>query len=208
MANEQDISRQLAKLLELDPQATARTIELLDNGNTVPFIARYRKEVTGDMSDDTLRELERQLARIRQLEDRRSDVLRLIDEQGKLSPELRAKIAAASTSTELEDLYRPFRPKRRTRASIAREAGLLPLAQAIKDPAKTMADVNLLAAKLGATENFPDANAAIGGAGDILAEALAETAQVRELVRGETYGRLPPKREAEEGRRFGLSLVL
>lgn len=183
MTNEHNILRRLAGLLNIDLKAVSKTVALLDSGNTVPFIARYRKDETGGMSDNTLRELERELQRIRQLEERRSDVIRLIDEQGKMLPELLKAIKNAATATELEDLYRPFRPKRRTRASVAREAGLLPLAQAIKDPDVRLTDVSRLAAKLGTTEAFEDADAAIGGASDILAEALAETPQVRALLR-------------------------
>lgn len=183
MANDQHIQRQLADLLDINLKAISTTVGLLDSGNTVPFIARYRKDMTGGMSDDTLRELERQLQRLRQLEERRSDVVRLIEEQGLMVPELQVQINKATTTTELDDLYRPFRPKRRTRASIAREAGLMPLAQAIKNPDVPLADVKRMAAKLGNTEAFSDAEAAIGGASDILAESLAETPQVRALLR-------------------------
>src|SRR5690606_16110668 len=109
----------------------AQTIQLLDDGNTIPFIARYRKERTGELDEDVLRRLAARLESLRALEARRADILRLLEEQGNLTPELAAAVRAADTLQRLEDLYLPYRPKRRTRASIAREKGLEPLAHII-----------------------------------------------------------------------------
>src|SRR5690349_24801657 len=124
------------------PQVEA-AIALLDGKATVPFIARYRKEATGGLDDTQLRVLEERLTYLRELEERRAAILKSIDEQGKLTPELSAAITAAATKAELEDLYLPFKPKRRTKAEIARERGLGPLAEAIL--ANRSADPQLLA---------------------------------------------------------------
>ena len=119
---------QIAAELKVRPAQVNAAVELLDGGATVPFIARYRKEVTGELDDIQLRELEARLAYLRELEERRTAVLKSIGEQGKLTPELRAAIEAAVTKQDLEDLYLPFKIKRRTKAMIAREAGIEPLA--------------------------------------------------------------------------------
>src|SRR5690606_16367636 len=135
----------LAGELGAKPQQIAAAIELLDGGATVPFIARYRKEATGGLDDTVLRNLEVRLIYVRELEERRAAVLESIEQQGKLSEELAKEIRAADTKQRLEDLYAPYKPKRRTRAQIAREAGLEPLADAIVadpscDPAALAAD--------------------------------------------------------------------
>ena len=119
---------QIAAELKVRPAQVQAAVDLIDGGATVPFIARYRKEVTGNLDDVQLRELDARLAYLRELEERRAAVLKSIDEQGKLTPELRAAIDAAPTKQELEDLYLPYKPKRRTKAMIAREAGIEPLA--------------------------------------------------------------------------------
>jgi len=119
---------QIAAELKVRPAQVNAAVELLDGGATVPFIARYRKEATDNLDDIQLRELEARLSYLRELEERRSAVLKSIEEQGKLTPELRAAIDAAPTKQELEDLYLPYKPKRRTKGMIAREAGLEPLA--------------------------------------------------------------------------------
>ena len=118
----------IAKLLNVPLKGMSAVIELLDEGATVPFIARYRKEVTGNLDEVQIRDIQEKLEYFRELEDRRETVLASIQEQGKLTPELKAKIEAALEKTELEDLYLPYKPKRRTKASIAREKGLEPLA--------------------------------------------------------------------------------
>src|SRR6266852_750419 len=119
----------LSKLFSLPLKGVLAVIELLDEGSTVPFIARYRKEVTGNLDEVQIRAIEEKLAYFRELEERRETILNSINEQGKLTPELRAKIEAVLEKNELEDLYLPYKPKRRTKASIAREKGLEPLAQ-------------------------------------------------------------------------------
>src|SRR5688572_6396233 len=124
-------TKQIAANLRLPAKDVDATIELLDAGNTLPFIARYRKESTGSLDEEQIRAISEQLESLRALDARRATVLYTIEEQGKLTAELREKIEAASTLTELEDLYQPYRPRRRTRASMAREKGLEPLAQLI-----------------------------------------------------------------------------
>jgi uncharacterized protein len=118
------IIRQIAAEIKVTEHQVRAAVDLLDGGATVPFIARYRKEVTNGLDDIQLRELEARLAYLRELEDRRAAVLKSIDEQGKLTPELRAALDAAPTKQELEDLYLPFKPRRRTKGMMAREAGL------------------------------------------------------------------------------------
>src|SRR6476620_9621558 len=118
----------LAQVLNIPMKGLAAVIELLDEGATVPFIARYRKEVTGNLDEVQIRDIQEKLEYFRELEERRETVLASISEQGKLTPELKAKIDAAMEKTELEDLYLPYKPKRRTKASIARDKGLEPLA--------------------------------------------------------------------------------
>src|ERR1700736_2565786 len=125
------IVQRIATELTAQPRQVAAAVQLLDEGSTVPFIARYRKEVTGNLDDTQLRTLEERLLYLRELEDRRATIIASIDEQGKLTDELRAAIEGADSKQVLEDLYLPYKPKRRTRAQIAREAGLEPLADAL-----------------------------------------------------------------------------
>ena len=127
----QKIIRQIAAEIKVNEQQVRTAVELLDGGATVPFIARYRKEVTGGLDDIQLRELEYRLGYLRELEDRRDTVLNSIEEQGKLTPELRAALDAAATKQDLEDLYLPYKPRRRTTGQIARENGIEPLADAL-----------------------------------------------------------------------------
>src|SRR6266705_5309282 len=126
-----DLAQSLSKELGLQSGQVARTITLLDEGNTIPFIARYRKEVTGSLDEVQIQAIADRAGALRALFERKADVRRLIDGQGRLTPELAAAIAAASTLQEVEDLYLPYRPKRKTRASVAREKGLAPLADII-----------------------------------------------------------------------------
>ncbi|MFA5596435.1 MAG: Tex-like N-terminal domain-containing protein, partial [Pusillimonas sp.] len=152
----------LAEELGVRPAQVAATVELLDSGATVPFIARYRKEVTGGLDDTVLRNLEVRLIYVRELEDRRATVFESIEQQGKLTPELSAELQAATTKQRLEDLYAPYKPKRRTRAQIAREAGLEPLADAILND--TNADPAVLASNyLNADAGVADAKSALDG---------------------------------------------
>ena len=125
------INQKLSKELNLRENQVKNTIELIDAGNTIPFIARYRKEVTGGMSDEVLRDFFERLTYLRNLETRKEEIIRLIDEQGKLTDELKAQIENAEIMAELEDLYRPYKQKKRTRATIAKEKGLEPLANII-----------------------------------------------------------------------------
>lgn len=166
---------QLAAELKVRPAQVHAAVELLDGGATVPFIARYRKEATDNLDDTQLRELEARLGYLRELEERRAAVLKSIDEQGKLTPELRSAIEAAPTKQELEDLYLPYKPKRRTKGMIAREAGLEPLAD------KLFADPSLdphaeAAAFVNAEGGFADVPAVLDGVRDLLSERWAEDA--------------------------------
>jgi len=174
-AVETSIVEAIASEIGCRPAQAAAAIGLLDEGSTVPFVARYRKEVTGGLDDTQLRKLEERLAYRRELETRRAAILSAIDGQGKLTPELSQKITAAITKAEIEDLYAPFKPKRRTKGEIAKEKGLGPLADAL------FADRTLEPATAAAgyvTEAVPDIKAALDGARDILAERFAETPEL------------------------------
>ncbi|MCO5159027.1 MAG: RNA-binding transcriptional accessory protein [Aquamicrobium sp.] len=174
-ADIEHLATRIAEEIGAKPQQAKAAIGLLDEGSTVPFIARYRKEVTGGLDDTQLRLLSERLAYLRELEARRDTILNSIREQGKLTPELEASIASAPTKAELEDIYLPYKPKRRTKAQIAIERGLEPLAEAIL--ATRAADPAELAAAYVAGE-VPDAKAALEGARDILAERFAENAEL------------------------------
>ncbi|MBP3360503.1 MAG: RNA-binding transcriptional accessory protein [Clostridia bacterium] len=158
-------------------------IELIDDGNTIPFIARYRKEKTGEMSDEVLRSFFDRLSYLRSLEDKKSETARLIDEQGKLTEEISASIAAAATLTELEDIYRPFRPKRRTRASIARDRGLAPLAELLFAQGADTVPEEAAAAFIDAEKGVENNDEALAGARDIIAEEVSDDPQFRKIIR-------------------------
>lgn len=181
------IESRLATELGLTQAQVARTVALLDEGNTVPFITRYRKEATGGLDEQQVRRLAERLEYLRGLEARRAEVRRLLDEGGHLSPELDAQLAAAATLQAIEDLYLPFRPKRRTRAQQAREQGLQPLADLLlaQDAGGRSRD-ELAAPFVDAEKGVPDVEAAYAGARDIIAETVAETAAVRQAVREAT----------------------
>jgi protein Tex len=165
----------------------AQTIALLNEGGTVPFIARYRKEQTGELDEVQIRQIEDLLAYHRELAERKLTVLKSIEEQGKLSPELAARIEGCRKKTELEDLYLPYKPKRRTKATIARERGLEPLAELISAQELTAGSPAELALPFVNPElGVPDAEAALEGAAHILAERLSEDADLRGMVRGLT----------------------
>ena len=173
-----NIENVIAQELGISPRQVAAVVALVDEGNTIPFIARYRKEVTGGLDDVTLRDLDERLAYLRALEARKADVLRAIDEQGKLTDALRAKIEEATVMQRVEDLYKPYRKKRATRASKARDAGLEPLALLMIAQATTHGDPRALAAgyaKPGSAYDTPEA--VLAGARDIVAEALADDAE-------------------------------
>jgi uncharacterized protein len=171
------INQRIATELGVAPGQVAAAVELLGEGSTVPFIARYRKEKTGGLDDTQLRKLEERLSYLRELEDRRATVLKTIDEQGKLTAELARAINGAATKVELEDLYAPYKPKRRTKAQIAREAGLEPLSESLL--ANPALDPQAEAAKyIDAGKGVADVKAALDGARHILVERIAETPTV------------------------------
>src|SRR5690554_1812724 len=169
------IPGRIAEELGVREQQVNATIALLDEGATVPFIARYRKEVTGALDDSQLRTLEERLRYLRELEDRRETILKSIDEQGKLTDELRADIDQADTKNRLEDLYLPYKPKRRTKAQIAREAGLESLAESLFDNPDQDPEA-LAAGYLNPQAGFEDVKAVLEGARNILMERFAEDA--------------------------------
>jgi len=175
----------LAREFSLRPEQVRAVIELLDAGNTVPFIARYRKEATGSLDDQLLRELTERLEYLRSLDKRRMEIEKSLAEQQVLTDELRAALAAAATLAELEDIYRPFRPKRRTRATIARERGLDGLAQALllQQPFKGTLET-LAAPYINNEKDVPDAESAMAGARDIIAETISDDAALRKVLRG------------------------
>jgi len=179
--------QQVATELSLAPRQVAGALALFDEGNTLPFIARYRKEATGALDEVQLRDVRERADYLRELEERRVAILKSVDEQGKLTPELAAKVGSAATKQALEDLYLPFKPKRRTRATIARERGLEPLADALWSGSLSDAGADAAAAAyVNAERGVADASEALQGARDILAERVAEDAAVRAWVRDST----------------------
>ena len=197
-----DMMQTLARELNLRQEQVEKTVALIDEGNTIPFIARYRKEVTGSLDDSVLRTLDERLKTLRNLEKRKEEVRGLIDAQGKLTPEVSAAIQGAVTVTEVEDIYRPFRPKRRTRASIARERGLEDLAVLLFAQEKTYTPAleEQAAAFVDEERGVPDTAAALGGAMDIIAEEVSDNAEYRKNLRALTveYGSLCVKATGEE----------
>ncbi|MFS8042358.1 Tex family protein [Xanthobacter sp. AM33] len=191
------IARIIAAEISARPAQVSAAVSLIDEGATVPFIARYRKEVTGGLDDTQLRTLEERLSYLRELEARRAAVLSSIDGQGKLTGELRGKIDAATTKAELEDLYLPYKPKRRTKAEIAREKGLGPLAEAI------LADRSIAPAERAAAflnEQVTDIKAALDGARDILVETFAENAELVGRLRAHLKANAVIKARVAEGK--------
>ena len=178
----QQISQLIAQELNVRDSQILAAIQLLDDGNTIPFIARYRKEATGGLDDTQLRHFETRLIYLRELEDRRQTILKSIEEQGKLTDELRDKIQATQSKTELEDLYLPFKPKRRTKGQIAIEAGLEPLADLLWNEPKTEPETTALD-YVNAEKGVPDVKAALDGARYILMERFAEDAGLLAKVR-------------------------
>ena len=178
----QQISQIIAAELTVQPQQILAAIQLLDDGNTIPFIARYRKEATGGLDDTQLRHFETRLIYLRELEDRRQTILKSIEEQGKLTDELRDKIHATQSKTELEDLYLPYKPKRRTKGQIAIEAGLEPLADLLWNEPKNDSESTALSF-IDAEKGVADSKAALDGARYILMERFAEDAGLLAKVR-------------------------
>lgn len=174
--------------LKIEKNKIENTIKLIDEGNTIPFIARYRKEVTGNLSDEVLRKLNDRLIYLRNLEARKDEVIRLIDEQGKLTEELKNSILNASILTEVEDLYRPYKQKKRTRATIAKEKGLEPLAKLIIS--QTVKDGNkdeIVTKYINKEKGLETVEECINGALDIIAEDISDNAKYRKKIRGITY---------------------
>ncbi len=183
-----DILKTLEEEFKIEEDKLTKTIELIDDGNTIPFISRYRKEVTGGLDDATLRDLVDRLQYLRNFEERREQISNLIDAQGKLTPEITFALNNAKTLVELEDIYLPYKPKRTTRASIARAKGLEPLAQYILEQRDVYdPSIEAYAEQFINTEDegkeVPDANAALAGASDIIAEDIAQSADIRKMMR-------------------------
>ncbi len=177
-----NIEKIIAKKLNISEEQVQKTVELIDEGNTIPFISRYRKEVTGNLTDTVLRDLEENLNYLRNLQKRKEDVLRIIEEQGKLTEELQKEIEEAEKLQEVEDLYLPFKQKKRTRASQAKERGLEPLKDFMFDFSNKDRKIEEEAEKY-IREEVPTAKDALKGAMDILAEEISETKEYRDIVR-------------------------
>ena len=173
----------LARELKLNVRQVQAAVDLLDAGNTIPFIARYRKEATGSLDDQVLRELSERLNYLRNLDKRRQEIEGSLQEQGVLTEELQAQLTAAVTLSELEDLYRPFRPKRRTRATVAKERGLEPLALWLMMQNPKGDPLSEAAAYVNPDKDVPDAESALAGARDILAETISDDAALRKTLR-------------------------
>ncbi len=196
-----NINEILAKELNLTLKQIENTVALIDDGNTIPFIARYRKEVTGSLDDEILRKLYDRLCYLRSLDERRQEIIHLIEEQGKMTDELMAQINDASILQELEDIYRPYRPKRRTKATIAKEKGLEPLAMFIYMQQETKGDpLDFAKEYINDELEVFTAEAAIEGAMDIIAEMVSDDADYRKEIRVLTFktGLLKSKGATEE----------
>ena len=198
-----DIQKIISEELSVKEKQVAAAVELLDAGNTVPFIARYRKEATGGLDDEALRRLSERLTYLRNLEKRKEEVRALIAAQGQLTDEIDAAIDAAQTVTETDDIYRPFRPKRKTRASVARERGLAPLAELISSCAPSYNPPIEKAAEeyVDEEKEVPDVRAALAGACDIIAEEVSDNAEYRQMIRSLTseWGSISSKLSGEDG---------
>lgn len=197
-----NINEQLAKELEIKVSQVDATVKLIDEGNTIPFIARYRKEVTGSLNDEILRNLYERLNYLRNLEDRKAAVLSSIEEQGKLTDELKAEIMAATTLVVVEDLYRPYKQKRRTRATIAKEKGLEPLAEIILAQDADKPITEYAAGFVSEEKEVKSAEEAVAGACDIIAEQISDEADyrihIRELTGNEGIITSEAKNEKEQ----------
>ena len=199
-----EINKTLAQEFGITEEQVANTVALIDEGNTIPFISRYRKEVTGSLDDSVLRDLFDRLTYLRKLDERREEVRGLIAAQEKLTPEIEFALNNAKTLVEIEDIYRPFKPKRTTRASIARAKGLEPLANYIMeqrdayDPEIAVYAEEFISEEEG--KEVPDAQAALQGASDIIAEDVSNNAEIRKLLREFTmgYGSITTKAAKDE----------
>ncbi len=178
-----NINEKIAQELNIKTSQVENTIKLIDDGNTIPFIARYRKEVTGNLSDETLREFDERLKYLRNLESRKEEIIRLIDEQGKLTDELKQAIEKAEILSELEDIYRPYKQKKRTRATIAKEKGLEPLSNIIYLQSDKR-DINEIAKEfINPEKGVETIEDALNGAKDIIAETVADNAEYRKKMK-------------------------
>lgn len=178
-----NINEKIAQELHIKTSQVENTIKLIDDGNTIPFIARYRKEVTGNLSDETLREFDERLKYLRNLESRKEEIIRLIDEQGKLTDELKQAIEKAEILSELEDIYRPYKQKKRTRATIAKEKGLEPLSNIIYLQSDKR-DINEIAKEfIDPEKGVETIEDALNGAKDIIAETVADNAEYRKKMK-------------------------
>ena len=177
------IYNKIAEELNIKKSQVEATIGLIDEGNTIPFIARYRKEVTGNLSDEVLRELEERLNYLRNLEKRKEEIIHLIDEQGKLTPELQIQIENAMILSELEDIYRPYKPKKRTRATIAKERGLEPLAIQIMKQDESVEIYEFAKEFINEEKDVKTEDDAINGALDIIAEDISDNADFRKKIK-------------------------
>ena len=178
-----DINKKIAEELNIKLFQVENTIKLIDEGNTIPFIARYRKEVTGNLSDETLREFGERLTYLRNLEERKEEVIRLIDEQGKLTDELKSAIEKCEIMSELEDLYRPYKQKKRTRATIAKEKGLEPLATIIYLQSDKRNIEEIAKEYIDPEKGVESVEDAIAGAKDIIAENISDEAEYRQKMK-------------------------
>lgn len=183
----EQINERLVKEFKLKPFQVENAIKLIDEGNTIPFIARYRKEQTGEMSDEQLRDMFDRLNYLRNLEKRKEEVIRLIDEQGKLDDELKNNILSSETMTEVEDLYRPYKQKKRTRATIAKEKGLEPLALIIYNQEEKHDLIKLAEEYINEEKNVNSVEDALTGAKDIVAEIISDVAEYRKDIRKIIY---------------------
>ena len=181
-----DIIQKIKEELQVEKWQVEAAVKLIDEGNTIPFISRYRKEVTGSLNDEQLRNLDERLTYLRSLEDKKEQVLKSIEEQGKLTDELKEKILAAQTLVVVEDLYRPYRPKRKTRASIAKEKGLEPLAEYILRQEATEPVLNEAAKYASEEKEVKTPEEALQGAQDIIAEMISDDADHRLYIRNIT----------------------
>ena len=186
-----DIILKLKEELGVEKWQVEAAVKLIDEGNTIPFISRYRKEVTGSLNDEVLRNLDERLKYLRGLEEKKQQVLSSIEEQGKLTPELKAKIISAETMVAVDDLYRPYRQKRKTRASVAREKGLEGLARIILEQETKIPLAEEAEAYVHPDEEkdkaVKDVAEALQGAKDIIAEEISDNADYRKYIREETF---------------------
>ncbi|MBS5971761.1 MAG: RNA-binding transcriptional accessory protein [Finegoldia magna] len=178
-----NILQKLSEELDIKYDNVVKTVELLDEGNTIPFIARYRKEITGNLTDETLRQLNDRLTYLRNLQERKDDITRLIDEQGKLTEDLKKQIDEATILTELEDIYLPFKPKKRTRGSIAVKLGLQPVADMIMEKTHSLSEIEKKASEFVNGEEIKTVDDAISKSLDIIAEFVSEQKVFRDIVR-------------------------